>query len=485
MTTQTLYPPFTIVLVDDEEAFLHSAAYALRREGLTNVETLSDSRRVMARLAEGGCGVLVLDMTMPYISGRDILEEASRDYPDVSVCMITAVNDVQSAVECVKLGAKDYILKPLQQEQLVTSVKRAIESRILREETAALKGYILDNVLKNPEAFAPIVTNNTAMQNLFKYVEAVAGTELPLLITGETGTGKELLARAIHTLSRRMGNLVCVNVAGIDDAVLSDSLFGHVRGAFTGADRFRKGLIEEAANGTLFLDEIGDLRPESQIKLLRLLQDGSFRPVGSDVQQSCSARFVFATHRDLKAMMHAGQFRADLYYRLQAHEVRLPPLRERPEDFRLLALTFVAEGSEAVHRPVPSLNAELYTLLSTYSWPGNVRELRGVLFDAVSRNTTETLSLKYLKEKLRELRGNISASDAGATTTGVNAEHHGQKVIFPSTLPMADAVEIALIREALRRTNGNKSQAADLVGLTRATIIKRLKESGSSDGTAG
>ncbi len=481
MTTQKLYPTFTILLVDDEEAFLTSAEYALKREGITNVETISDSRLVMARLALGGCGVLILDITMPYVSGREILERASTDFPDVAICMITAVNDVNSAVECMKLGAKDYILKPLHQDQLIAAVRRAIESKVLRAESAALKGYILGGALKQPEAFKPIITNNPALFNLFKYVEAVAGSDLPLIITGETGTGKELLARAVHVISQRKGNLVCVNVAGIDDAVLSDTLFGHVRGAFTGADRFRKGLIEEAANGTLFLDEIGDLRPESQIKLLRLLQDGTFHPVGSDSHFFSSARFVYATNRDLKSMMNAGQFRADLYYRLQAHEVRLPPLRERLDDFKLLALAFVEEASAAFHKPVPYLNAELFTLLSTYSWPGNIRELRGLLFDVVSRSTTETLSLKYLKEKLSELRGNISGSETSLTIKSAIGDNNSPKITFTSTLPTADELELLLIREALHRTNGNKSQAADLIGLNRATIINRMKETDSSN----
>lgn len=476
MTTQKIYPAFTILLVDDEEEFLRSAEYALKREGITNVETMSDSRLIAARLVRGGCGVCILDITMPFVSGREILQNISTEHPDVAVCMVTAVNDVTSAVECMKLGAQDYILKPLHHDQLIGAVKRMVESRVLREETAALKGYILGGALKQPEAFAPLITNNPAMHNLFKYVEAIAGTDLPLIITGETGTGKELLAQAIHTASQRKGNLVCVNVAGVDDAVFSDTLFGHVRGAFTGADRFRRGMIEEAAQGTLFLDEIGDLRPESQIKLLRLLQDGTFHPVGSDTQMFSSARFVYATNRDLKKMMHAGVFRADLYYRLQAHEVRLPPLRERPEDLKLLALAFVEEASIAMHKQVPYVNGELFTLLSTYPWPGNIRELRGILFDAVSRNTTETLSLKYLKEKFSELRGTNFGSETGIAAENGIMEGQRPNITFSSTLPSADELEGMLIREALRRTNGNKSQAADLIGLNRATIIKRVKE---------
>jgi DNA-binding NtrC family response regulator len=481
MTTQTLSPVFTILLVDDEDAFVHSAAYALKREGMTNVETISDSRRVMERLARGGCGVLILDITMPFVSGREILAQVSKDHPEVSVCMITAVNDVQSAVECMKLGAQDYILKPLHHDQLIAAVRRAIEARSLRDEAAALKGYILGDELRHAEAFAHIITNDPAMHNLFKYVEAVAATELPLLITGETGTGKELLARAIHTISGRPGKLVCVNAAGIDDGVFSDTLFGHTRGAFTGAEKARKGLIEEAANGTLFLDEIGDLRPESQIKLLRLLQEGAYHPVGADTQTSSSARFVFATHCDLKAMMHAGQFRPDLYYRLQAHEVHVPPLRARPGDLRLLAPVFVEEASVAVHKAVPHLNAELFTLLSSYSWPGNIRELRGILFDAVSRNTTASFGMQYLKAKLRELRGTVPAADGDTMAADVHSGSHTPKVVFSDVLPTTEELELLHIREALRRTNGNRSQAADLLGIARATVIKRLKALGDSD----
>jgi transcriptional regulator with PAS, ATPase and Fis domain len=271
--------------------------------------------------------------------------------------------------------------------------------------------------------------------------------------------------------------MVCVNVAGIDDDVFSDSLFGHVHGAFTGADRFRKGLLEEAAHGTIFLDEIGELSPGSQIKLLRLLQDGKYRPVGSDSELTSSARFVYATNRDLKSMMHAGKFRADLYYRLQAHEICIPPLRERLDDLSLLAQAFVDQACTILRKPAPLLNAELITLLSTYSWPGNVRELRGLLLDAVSRNSSASLSLMYLKEKFRTLRLNSSPSESAHYNTETNADLPNFTIKFSTMLPTAEQMELLLIKEALRRTNGNKSQAADLLGLTRATIINRLKTS--------
>ncbi|HLP17772.1 MAG TPA: sigma 54-interacting transcriptional regulator, partial [Bacteroidota bacterium] len=309
--------------------------------------------------------------------------------------------------------------------------------------------------------------------NLFKYAEAIAGTDVPVLITGETGTGKELMAKAIHTLSGRSGKFIDINVASIDDAVLSDTLFGHLRGAYTGADQSRKGLIEEAALGTLFLDEIGDLKPESQTRLLRLLQEKTFRPLGSDAIVSSSARFVFATNRDLKTLMKTGAFRNDLYYRLQAHEITLPPLRERLDDIKLLAHAFVDEASREFNKPRPHINPELFPLLSTYSWPGNIRELKGLLFDAVSRNRTDTLSLAYLKTKLKELR-NEAPGRPDEITSAMTA--FDKSVRFSTTLPTAKELELMLIKEAFRRTNGNKTQAADLIGVARITVIRRLNE---------
>jgi DNA-binding NtrC family response regulator len=473
MREKHLSPAFTILLVDDEPAFLSTALFALNRKGYTNVETISDSRAVMPRLAQGGCGVLVLDMTMPYIGGRELLEKVTQEYPEIVTFMITAVNDVQSAVECIKLGAIDYLVKPVQHDQLIAAVRRAVETKNLSVETTALKRHLLDDVVRHPEAFSSILTTNSGMHNLFKYAEAIAGTDVPVLITGETGTGKEQMARAVHTLSERTGKFVGINVAGIDDTVLSDTLFGHLRGAFTGAEQSRNGLIEEAAYGTLFLDEIGDLRPQSQTKLLRLLQERTFLPLGSDTVLSSSARIVFATNRDLKSLMQKSAFRNDLFYRLQAHEIKLPPLRERLDDIPVLARAFIDEACTEFKKPRPYLNPELFPLLSTYTWPGNIRELKGLLFDAVSRNQTDTLKLQYLKEKLKDLRGE---SPERTTDPSAVVQALEKKVTFSASLPTAKELELMLIQEAFQRTNGNKTQAADLIGVARITVIRRLNE---------
>jgi DNA-binding NtrC family response regulator len=467
------YPSYAVILVDDEQSSLMTAAFALRKARITNVETIQDSRLVMDRVERGGCGIMVLDLDMPHVSGMEILKRVAKDYPEISVIMATGLNEVSSAVECMKLGASDYIVKPVHYGKLADLILHTIESKALQKECAALKRGILDSSLKHPEAFAPIITNNAAMRSLFKYAEVIGGTDLPILIAGETGTGKELMAQAIHAASERKGKFVSVNVSGIDDLVMSDTLFGHVRGAFTGADQLRKGLLEEAAHGTLFLDEIGDLKLDSQVKLLRVLQERTFHPVGADTALVATARIVAATNRDLKAMVRAGEFRHDLFYRLQAHEVKLPPLRDRIDDMPYLVDAFVEEGSQILNAPRPVLSPELLTLLSTYHWPGNVRELRGLLIDALSRNQTNMLSLAYLKDKLKELRGALGTYEVGVLPDGPS---YGA-MSFPLTLPTISQMEVALIREALHRTNGNKSQAADLLGIARTTLINKLKES--------
>jgi DNA-binding NtrC family response regulator len=472
----TLNPLNTILLIDDELEFLDSAAFALKRVGLTNVEVISDSRNVLPRIARGGCGVVACDIKMPYVSGYELLEKISKDYPDIRVIMVTGANDVLQAVNCMKLGATDYILKPLQQVQFIAAIKKAIELQPAQNETSSFNEQTIENKVKHPEYFKEIITNSPLMNDLFSYVEVIAATDLPILITGETGTGKELMASAIHRVSGRTGDFVCVNAAGIDDNVLSDTLFGHQKGAFTGADRDRKGLIETANQGTLFLDEIGDLRMESQVKLLRLLQEGTYHPIGSDFPKYSSARVIVATNCELKEKMRTGLFRPDLFYRLQAHEVKISPLRERICDIRLLANAFVADACEKTKKKQPFLSQEFYSLLATYSWPGNIRELKGIIFDVISRNSTDTISLVYLKEKLRELRSQTSMDNCFPKNTSTNKGAFGKSVIFSSTLPTAEEMEYILIREALMRTNGNKSFAADLLGIARNTVIKKLKQ---------
>ena len=260
-----------VLVVDDEPPLLHSVSLLLRTAGIAHVLTLEDSRAVLPLLAEQEVGVLLLDLTMPHLSGQEILERVAADYPDVSVVVMTATDDLETAVHCMQAGAIDYLVKPVEDNRLVSSVRRALELRSLRDEVLSLKDRFLTDRPHEREAFAAIITQSKAMFTIFRYIEAIAPSPWPVLITGETGTGKELIAQALHRLSRRPGELIAVNVAGLDDTFFSDALFGHTKGSFTGAAGPREGLITQAAEGTLFLDEIGDLTTASQVKLLRLL----------------------------------------------------------------------------------------------------------------------------------------------------------------------------------------------------------------------
>ena len=276
------YPNNPILLVDDEDQFLQSGSFALRTSGISNVIKCNDSRNVLDLIREKTFSVIVLDLMMPYKNGDELLVEISQEFPQIPIIMHTAINEVQTAVECIKNGAFDYLTKPVDKARLITCVKKAIQFSEIRSENYKLKESLLNNKLEKPSIFENIVTGNHQMFSIFQYIEAIARTSLPVLITGDTGVGKEMIARAVHDSSNREGEFVSINVAGLDDNLFSDTLFGHKKGAFTGAISDRKGLVEQANRGTLFLDEIGDLKMESQIKLLRLLENKTYYPVGSD-----------------------------------------------------------------------------------------------------------------------------------------------------------------------------------------------------------
>jgi two-component system, NtrC family, nitrogen regulation response regulator GlnG len=386
-----------VLLVDDEPQILRSASVLLRASGVAQVITLEDSRAVMPLLAEQEMGVVVLDLTMPFISGQALLEHITADYPDLPVILLTATNDLETAVQCMQAGAIDYLVKPVENNRLISSVQRALELRGLRTEVLSLKERLLSDTPFHREAFAEIITQSKAMQAIFRYVEAIAPSPQPVLVTGETGTGKEPIARAIYRLRGGHGELIAVDVAGLDDTMFSDTLFGHTRGAFTGADRPRDGLITQATEGTLFLDEIGDLTAASQVKLLRLLQDGSYYPLGADRPRQSRARIVVATNYDVAQRVSEGLFRKDLYYRLRAHHIQIPPLRARREDLPLLVNHFLEKAAQALHKPSPTPPLALYRLLQGYAFPGNVRELEAMLFDAVARHQGDLLSLQSFK----------------------------------------------------------------------------------------
>jgi DNA-binding NtrC family response regulator len=464
-----------VLLVDDEPPLLRSASITLRSAGIAQVLTLEDSRELMPLLAGQDLGAVVLDLNMPHLAGTRLLEQITAGYPDIPVVIMTASDDLQTAVECMKRGAFDYLVKPVEKNRLVATVTRALELRGLRDELLYLRERLLSDQIRHQEAFAGLVTQSLKLQAVFRYVEAISASQQPVLITGETGTGKELIAHAIHALSRPASELVAVAVAGLDDNVFSDTLFGHKKGAFTGADLPREGLIAMAAGGTLFLDEIGDLREASQVKLLRLLQERKYYPLGADQPRVSSARIVVATNCDILQLVGQGRFRKDLYYRLRGHQIHLPPLRERKEDLPLLLHHFLEQSAVALNKPVPSVPTALYSLLKNYPFPGNVRELEAMVHDAVARHPGGTLSLASFREAVgykTALSLPESSDEAGAAALAR---------LFPERLPTLKEAEQYLIEEALRRADDNQGIAAGMLGLTRQALNKRLVRSRRQD----
>ena len=469
------FPPHPILIVDDEEHFLLSAELILSSNGINNVETCSESRKVMEILKNKYYSMIALDINMPSVSGIELLPQIVSSYPEIPVVMITAINDVDSAVHCIKEGAFDYVVKPVNETKLISTIKRGLELTEIRTENEMLKQLLLTDSLEHPEAFTGIVTKSPSLQSFFRYVEAIAKTSLPVLITGETGTGKELFAQAVHTASGRTGELVTVNVASVDDDFFSDTLFGHKKGAFTGAGEERKGLIEQADNGTLFLDEIGDLNAASQVKLLRLLQDGSYYPLGSDVAKLSDARIVVATHRDIKTMQSSETFRQDLYYRLKSHHIAIPPLRDRKKDLPFLIDHFIVKASITLKKKRPTTPKELYTLLSNYEFPGNVRELEGMIFDAISLHTSGVLSLESIRKKIAEHNHDRASSNSSPVQPQGNQQIANELLSFPGRFPTLKEAEASLVDEALRRAEGNQTIAAELLGMSRRALNNRLR----------
>jgi DNA-binding NtrC family response regulator len=464
----TPYPPFSILLADDEPAWLMSLSVSLeRRAGITNVICCQDSRQVMGLMERNQIGLLVLDLVMPHLGGEELLELVRERHPETMVIVISGMNQVDTAVRCVKMGAFDYFGKTDEEDRLISGIMRAVSMIELSRENKKMSERILHGGLKHPEAFSSIITVDRAMQAIFTYIEAVAQSPQPLLINGESGVGKEQISQAVHMISGCPGPLVAVNVAGLDDLMFSDTLFGHLRGAFTGADHARRGMVEEATDGTLFLDEIGDLSIQSQVKLLRLLQEGEYFPLGSDRPKRIKARIIVATHQDLAAKQAAGTFRRDLYYRLCTHHIRIPPLRERKEDIPPLLDFFLAEAAEALGKKKPTPPRELAQLLATYSFPGNVRELKAMIYDAVSIHRDRILSMESFRNAIGKPEGQGVAPIDSAPRQDLFAGVER----LPTFYEAADL----LVAEAMSRANGNQSIAARLLGITQSALCKRLK----------
>ena len=456
-------PELPVLLVDDEPAVLSGMTKILKSAGIDNLHTCSDPREVLPFLKQQEAEVIVLDITMPHLTGDVLLKAIHEQYPHIPVIIVTASEDIDMAVDCMREGAFDYMVKAVEPNRLTSGIRRAVEMRRLARRYESLRERLLAENLAHPKHFSRIVTRNPRVQAIFRFIESIAPTSETVLLTGETGTGKELFAEAIHAASGVAGPLVKVNTAGLDDNVFADTLFGHSKGAYTGADSERKGLIQQANTGTLFLDEIGDLSAASQIKLLRLLESREYYPLGSDLPRSTSARFVIATHRILSELVAAERFRRDLYFRLQTYEIRIPPLRDRKDDLPLLLDHFHGLAAEKLNKKRLAIPPELLTLLETYDFPGNVRELRSMVFNAVSRQREKMLSLQPFREAM------------GYAGEEVRPEPAEEALVFPEKLPTLKAVTEGLIEEALSRAKGNQAIAAGLLGITPQALSKRLK----------
>lgn len=462
-----------VILVDDDPQALELLSSFLSTAGMKHTSTFEDGRDLPKHLAIAPAAVVVLDLMMPKISGITLLEDISKKYPNLSVIVVTAEQQIETAIECMKLGAVDYLTKPVVIKRFLASITRALELYSLNEEIVASRKSTEAGMSADVPNIPSIITRNKGMLSLMRYVGIVADSFQPILIFGETGVGKELFAQAIHTLSKRKGLFISVNVAGVDDTLFSDTLFGHRKGSFTGAISDRDGLIKKAANGTLFLDEIGDLNEISQIKLLRLLQENEYYPIGSDIPVQSNARLLVATNQNLKQRMMEGKFRKDLYYRLCSHQVNIPPLRNRLDDIPLLLNHYLSEYAKSQGKPDLSYRKELIDLLSTYDFPGNVRELQAMILDVVTRSSDGKIHVSEFKELLCREKG-IQFSDA-AFPEDVDFN----PVSFPR-FPTIKEAETELIRRAMEISSNNQGIAAQMLGITRQALNNRLRRSSKS-----
>ncbi len=467
--TESAWPIF---LVDDEELLLDSLGMTLLAAGFGKVETFTDGQAVLDRLPDVQCALLLLDLFMPgRVPGEDILERFRSEAPHVPVVMVTGVDETGMAVRCMKAGAFDYLVKPVEQALLLATVRRALDHARLLRQNIHLRDKLLSEHLDQPEAFSGIITENRRMQAIFRYMEVIAPTVEPVLITGETGTGKDLTATALHRLSGRGGPFVAVNVAGLDDNMFTDTLFGHVKGAFTDAGQDRRGMVEQAADGTLFLDEIGDLPLGSQVKLLKLIQDHEYLPLGAERPRRSRARIVTATNQDLETAERKGLFRKDLFYRINTYHVHLPPLRERGRDVLLLADHYLRQACETLRLPCGRIGPPLADRLLAHPFSGNVRELRSLIFNTMAQGGLQALE-KNMAALIKTPNRHSDAPEPGQA----QAPAPGTDILFPDPLPTMDRAVEELVQVALLRSGGNQAAAARMLGISRQAMHQRLSQ---------
>lgn len=452
--------PLHLLLVEDEAAYREVVAERLAEHGYRVTQAASGEEAV-ARLAEFAFDILLTDLRLPGVDGRQVLDDAFARYPDIIAVVMTGFGTVKEAVEVTRLGAEGFITKPFQFDELLHVLQTAVEKRRLRAENAYLREQ-----LRGRFHLGGIIGQTAVMQQLLALIETVAATTSTVLVTGETGTGKELAARAIHDLSpRRMQRFVAINCSAIPETLLEAELFGHVRGAFTGAVANRQGRMEQAHRGTLFLDEVGTMSPALQVRLLRVLQSREFERVGDSQTIKVDVRIIAATNADLRQMVSDGTFREDLYYRLNVIPVHMPALRDRRSDIPLLAQHFLERFSrEQPARGRVTLAQDAQQLLMAYDWPGNVRQLENVMERAFALSPGRSqLVAEDLPAELRKAPGSTPVVPEIAPGAALEFDRRVREF------------EQALIARALDQSGGNKRIAADLLGIKRTTLIEKLK----------
>jgi DNA-binding NtrC family response regulator len=447
-----------ILVIDDDQAVLNYLHIFLLQAGTFDVTTLSNSTMAYDQLKNNSYDLLLLDMDMPDVTGLDILKNIQEQNIDIETIVLTGVEDVELAVSAMKLGAMEYLTKPVDNERLLTLINAAIENRkhqkVINQEEA-----ISSADLQFKEAFKEIITRNEKMHKLFSVVEKMAQTDNSILVWGESGTGKELVARAIHQISRRSKqSFIAVNAGAFANELFASEFFGHSQGAFTGATASKRGLVEEADKGTLFLDEIGELALPIQVKLLRVLQEGEFFRLGSTKNMKVDIRIIAATNKNLHEEIKKGNFRKDLFYRLNMNSVYLPPLRERKDDIPLLAHHFLAMFCRANHKKIERISEGVMKLLTHYDYPGNIRELMNIINSAVIVESAGELRKKSLPNYFLEntVVGDGSMGDV--------------------SLKSLEDVENDHIKKVLSFTGGNRTKASQVLGISRISLLSKIRK---------
>ena len=451
--------PRRVLVVDDEENFRHILSVILKKERY-EVETASNGEEALQKVLNATFDQVLCDIRMPGMDGLDFLKEVKKMEMDANVIMMSAYGTLDTAVEAMKLGAYDYVSKPFKPDEIILTLKKAEERERLRKENELLRKEV-----KKEYSFDNIVSKNEKMQGIFEVIQKVAQYKSTILITGESGTGKELVARALHYHSdRSQSPFMPVNCGAIPENLLESELFGHAKGAFTDAIRTKKGLFEEADGGTLFLDEIGELPPQLQVKLLRVLQDGEIRRVGESKAIQIDIRIVAATVKDLLKEVNEGRFRDDLFYRLNVLLIHIPPLRERKEDIPLLVTHFMKKHSQSLGKTVVGIEPKALEVLINYKWHGNVRELENTIERAIVLADAENIELQNLPHDIQNFEERVEVTPLGEEEYSIK---RGSKVL-----------ETILIKRALKKTRGNHTHAARLLEISHRALLYKIKDYG-------